>query len=264
MQSKFLLFVFCFICFSFITLKASVPDTLSVLSFKQYDRSSLNEYYCIISDSTLSDNDRVLHDSILICSVFTQESVTYDHGHLTGLMRLNALSDSVQKRADSEFAKSAGRNSNFTYDQEYLIKPSFVNAALTIYEVDYSAYRNGLLVKNNVSYIYINKQEDKQMHINDLLKKNITGITRLLQKYLLIHLNELRPGIDHEVEVLKYQGYKNLDKLDEVAVYSFTPSHMVCVFNSSAISNSQDRIMLYIPLREVTPFLCKPFVKILR
>ena len=260
MHSRFLNFIFCLISASFITLNAAIPDTLSVLSFKQHGESSLSEYYCVISDSTLSFDKRTIHESILVRSVFNNESVVYNHNGFTNIMKLNALSDSVQKRIEFEFAKNTR---GYKYEKEYLVKPFFINANVAIYEMVYSVYRSSTLSNREVCYIYVNKHTNSLVTIEELFKNNISGFNTFLQKYLLLHLNEVRPDVDHEIAVLKYQGYKNLDMLDQVAVYGITSSYMFCVFNPTTINNSTDQLILQIPLREVKSFLSKDFLKMM-
>lgn len=244
---------------------ASSPDTLSVLAMKQYALSSLEEYYRIVPDSTLSEIQRDLHESKLVYQIFYKEDVEYNHSHLSALMRLNALSDSIQKRAESEFAILAEDGVSYRYSQEYLITPSFIHSDLTIYQVCRTSYWGGANPDHEVTFFYMDKRSHTEIDQVKLFKEDRGGLNELIQKYLLLYVNSSRADSADDIALLKYLGYWCLDELDEVAVYDFNEKEMLCLFNPYAIhASSGDIIVLRIPLREVKSFLSKEFLKILR
>ncbi|MGL5690818.1 MAG: hypothetical protein ACRDD8_08360, partial [Bacteroidales bacterium] len=223
---------------------------------------SLEEFYCIISDSTISDDDRRFHDSVLVSYIFIKEDVKCNDAHLSNLMKLNVLSDTIQMRAELEFANRSSDKNRCLYYQNYIVRPSFINRDLTIYQINKSSVK--CEPKYEVSFLYVNKRDHSVIDQRKLFKSDCVGLNELLQKYLLQYVNMERPeSIDH-VAVLKYFGFKNLDELGAVGVYDFSKKEMICYFNSGTIAPCTiDPIIIRIPLREVKPYLSKEFLKLL-
>lgn len=243
----FLIGVTCITFMVLVCCRSIVPESFS--SEKRIGNSTVRQYVSLSLDPTITKVQQNIHTERLIRWLYHSEfSEVVDETEFT----LNALGETLQ---NLYLYRYADNEHEFTYYNEYRIKPSFVNKKLSIYEVVRDSNHEYHSVNKMIKYYFIEKHSNTPLYLVDLFNstyKDFCGLSELLKKYLL--LNEKSASVIEEIMEKDENDYipKYLYVLSD---FSFDEDSMICLFNDKVLDSSLGTITLRIPIEEAKPFL---------